>query len=276
MKKRFVLLILAASVLLTTLVGCGKKEETVVSPPKPDPYWLQINRNSGDSTSNNSSSNNSSSISDSPSATPITPAEPESPKVDTAAVQDELNYLSKNRPKLMIDCPTCGGSGRESVPCSACGGSGQTLIPGVTMFAAYAPCSSCRGNGYAVCQQCTLGLVTNPNYESDSEAWTERRHELWSLLGYSEDEIHRMEIEEAQALLGNDSSSGDSYSGGYNDGSTSIQTSPGVCRACYGSGKCHNCGGDGLYQNMFTGEQIACPNCTNGVCWKCDGTGLDS
>lgn len=119
-------------------------------------------------------------------------------------------------------------------------------------------------------------LGTNPNYESDSEAWTERRHELWSLLGYSEDEIHRMEIEEAQALLGNDSSSGDSYSGGYNDGSTSIQTSPGVCRACYGSGKCHNCGGDGLYQNMFTGEQIACPNCTNGVCWKCDGTGLDS
>ena len=31
MKKRFVLLILAASILLTTLVGCGKKEETVAA-----------------------------------------------------------------------------------------------------------------------------------------------------------------------------------------------------------------------------------------------------
>lgn len=199
----------------------------------------------------------------------------ETPKVDTAAIQEELNYLAANRPKMLMDCTFCGGSGRDGAPCSTCGGSGRVLIPGITMFTAFAPCSDCRGGGYAICSHCTFGTMKNPNYDAESTEWTEKRHTLWHQMGYSDEEIRRIEIDEANAILGNDSAGGYSYGGGY-DYSISNDTVPGICRVCYGTGNCHTCGGDRLYRNMFTGEQQECPNCTDGRCWKCGGTGQDT
>ena len=255
--------------LILGLAGCGKKEESAAGSSPPNwSYGTQAN-----SETNGSSSFDAASSGDG--AAFAIPATPETPKVDTTAIWDELNYLAANRPKVLIDCKSCGGSGRTGVPCATCGGSGQIPIPGVTMFAAFTPCSDCRGDGYAICGQCTFGLMNNPDYETESAAWTERRHYLWHQLGYSDEDIRRMEIEEANAILGNTSGSENSYVGGY-DGDITGNTVPGICRVCFGTGDCDTCGGDRLYQNPYTGNQLECPNCTDGRCWKCGGTGQDS
>lgn len=204
------------------------------------------------------------------------PEEIEPSQADIASIQQELNELSANRPKSMISCTYCGGSGRLETPCETCGGSGLIPMREITMFSASVPCSDCRGYGSEICSYCTFGLMTNPEYKAESAAWTERRHELWGMLGYTAEDIHRMEIEEAKAYLGSVSDSGsfDSYESFSDvDSSSSV---PGICLTCYGTGDCPTCNGDRLYLNSFTGNQIVCPNCTDGKCWKCNGSGTSS
>src|SRR5918998_4891026 len=49
---------------------------------------------------------------------------------------------------------------------------------------------------------------------------------------------------------------------------------PDTCLACYHSGFCGRCKGNGRIQLGGTGPSIACPNCGgSGVCPDCDGTG---
>ena len=289
-----VLVLCAAAIFYTNKLGTDSVTQSApassTSSNVDRPNWLQTSNS--ESGSSRDSSKNSSSDTDSPSwlqagdfssdsedeprrsgGGPLSVQPPPSvPKVDAAVIQNELNTLAANRPQVLISCAYCGGTGRVGDACASCGGTGMTSIPGVTMFAAAAPCTACRGNGYAICSQCTLGLIENPNYEADSAAWTQRRHELWGMLGYTEEEIRQLEIEEAQAYLGVSSDSGASYGGSYSELDTG-ERMPGICRICYGTGDCPTCDGDRLYTNVFTGGQIVCPNCTDGLCWKCGGTG---
>src|SRR3712207_4692072 len=49
---------------------------------------------------------------------------------------------------------------------------------------------------------------------------------------------------------------------------------PDTCLACYHSGFCGRCKGNGRIHLGRTGPSIACPNCGgSGVCPECDGTG---
>ena len=45
-----------------------------------------------------------------------------------------------------------------------------------------------------------------------------------------------------------------------------------VCFYCHGTGKCKTCGGDGLYNNPYTGDLMEC-TCNYGLCPTCDGYG---
>lgn len=46
-----------------------------------------------------------------------------------------------------------------------------------------------------------------------------------------------------------------------------------TCPACYGSGNCQNCGGDG--QKGIWGLQSKCPRCKGtGKCTRCKGRGV--
>lgn len=205
------------------------------------------------------------------------PAPAPTSKVDAAAIQEELSFLSINRPAVLIDCPRCLGWGNVQMDCAACGGQGVTAIPGITAFTASVPCSACQGSGLQRCPDCTFGMVMNPDYEVQQATWTAKRHELWGQLGYTAEEIRQMEIAEANAYLegsGSDGSYGDEYDGG----TAEVEAPPGLCRICYGSGDCATCGGDGLYQNPLTGSQLSCPNCqyTQGHCWSCGGSGYTS
>lgn len=69
-----------------------------------------------------------------------------------------------------------------------------------------------------------------------------------------------------------------SYSSGtsssYSSGSASSTSSSGrSCGVCYGSGKCRTCNGNGTYWDSLNGNRKKCPNCSNGLCTSCGGTG---
>lgn len=54
-----------------------------------------------------------------------------------------------------------------------------------------------------------------------------------------------------------------------NTGTSSDKT----CHLCHGTKKCWTCGGNRTYINPLTNKRVACPNCTNGWCSRCNGTG---
>lgn len=45
------------------------------------------------------------------------------------------------------------------------------------------------------------------------------------------------------------------------------------CGVCYGLGKCRTCNGNGTYWDSLNGNRKKCPNCTNGLCTSCGGSG---
>lgn len=45
------------------------------------------------------------------------------------------------------------------------------------------------------------------------------------------------------------------------------------CNSCHGSKKCNTCNGKGWINHTYTNTSGDCPNCTNGVCSRCSGTG---
>ncbi len=57
--------------------------------------------------------------------------------------------------------------------------------------------------------------------------------------------------------------------------STNTNTSSGekTCHICHGTKKCWTCVGNRTYINPLTNKRVACPNCTNGWCSRCNGTG---
>lgn len=259
MKKRIAFLF--AALIALSLAACNSNNETISLSTTPE-VKVSPSRDITDVPAEALAENSPpQTVTDQPSA--------QISEQEKAYILEELDYLAANRPKLLISCTVCGGDGKLDTPCDKCGGSGQTAIPGITMFAAFAPCTGCTGSGYQTCSQCTWGLMSNPNYNLESENWTEQRHALWGQLSYSTEKIKRMEMDEAQAYI-----DARSDVGGNRDTITTV-TVPGICKTCYGSGKCHTCGGDGFYQNPYTGEQQSCPNCRtrNGLCWACGGTG---
>ena len=58
--------------------------------------------------------------------------------------------------------------------------------------------------------------------------------------------------------------------------STNTNTSSGgkTCHICHGTKKCWTCGGNRTYINPLTNKRVVCPNCTNGWCSRCNGTGI--
>lgn len=55
--------------------------------------------------------------------------------------------------------------------------------------------------------------------------------------------------------------------------SSSTRSSSASCPQCHGLGKCWTCNGNRKYINPLTNKYVACPNCTNGLCSSCGGTG---
>lgn len=69
------------------------------------------------------------------------------------------------------------------------------------------------------------------------------------------------------------SSRSSSYDRSSSSGSSSSTSSGKTCHICHGTKKCWTCGGNQTYINPLTNKRVACPNCTNGWCSRCNGTG---
>ena len=70
------------------------------------------------------------------------------------------------------------------------------------------------------------------------------------------------------------SSGSSTYSSGSSTSTSgSSSSSDRSCRVCYGLGKCRTCNGNRQYFDTFTSKYIKCPNCTNGLCTSCGGSG---
>lgn len=167
-------------------------------------------------------------------------------------LEAEMEELMKNKPSMTTRCTYCGGDGKLDILCDSCKGSGYKAIPGITMFTASVPCPDCK-DGYQECTNCFLGLMINPDYESEQKAWTEKRHEIWHQMGYSDAQIKRMEIEEAKIFLDN------------------YEPVPSPCVSCKGSKKCWMCNGSRRFFNGFKYQE--CTKCIDGTCTTCGGTG---
>lgn len=46
-----------------------------------------------------------------------------------------------------------------------------------------------------------------------------------------------------------------------------------TCHGCHGSGKCNTCNGKGWYERLGVSGAMNCPNCSNGRCSICGGSG---
>jgi len=60
---------------------------------------------------------------------------------------------------------------------------------------------------------------------------------------------------------------------GYSKKSTSGTSSGKSCYSCHGIKKCWTCNGERTYRNPLNGQYVKCPNCTDGLCHVCHGTG---
>lgn len=200
-------------------------------------------------------------------------AENTEPPVDKASIQEKLDLLLQNRPTMLTDCTFCDGNGNSSTLCERCGGSGSISPPGVTMFQTFIDCPRCGGDKYEPCGHCTFGRMNDPDFETKIAEWHEKRRALWKKLGYSDEEISSMEMEEAKNTL-EEREEPITITPSISDDSPSISGGEkGICRVCNTTGRCPTCDGNRRYINPFTGEFITCSSCTDGNCWKCGGTG---
>ena len=71
------------------------------------------------------------------------------------------------------------------------------------------------------------------------------------------------------------SGGGASYTSGSSStaASSSSSGSSRSCGVCYGLGKCRTCNGKGSYFDELNGNTKKCPNCTDGRCTSCGGSG---
>lgn len=69
------------------------------------------------------------------------------------------------------------------------------------------------------------------------------------------------------------SSGSSSYSSGSSTTSSGSSSSGRSCSVCYGLGKCRTCNGKGTYFDSLNSKTNKCPNCTNGLCTSCGGSG---
>jgi len=86
----------------------------------------------------------------------------------------------------------------------------------------------------------------------------------------TKEQFMQMKTQAWQATRQATSGVSSSSSGSYTQSSSSSSVS---CPQCHGLGKCWTCNGNRRYLNSLTGKYVACPNCTNGLCRSCGGTG---
>lgn len=130
-----------------------------------------------------------------------------------------------------------------------------------------------------------IGLVCLSEYPTILKEFLSNEKETFSNVNNSQQESHYESIYDApapqtQSWGGNMMPVQDFGGGGIYGGIESssqqhgyvTETYEDYCPVCYGTGKCQNCYGRGIY-NDYTNTTRDCPSCINGNCSNCGGTG---
>lgn len=185
---------------------------------------------------------------------------------------------------------------------ASCGSFGEGFLAGIGNMGGY----SYGGNSYmATANAGNMNYLLDPNYavaqtmaqqqqynqvfnniaqQSINQVLSEEEQEYQTFCkynkkadgtNYTKNEWRALKGEAIRNMNGGNTSVGSSNStiSGSGSSSRTYSTSGKTCHICHGYKKCWTCSGNRTYINPLTNKRVACPNCTNGWCSRCNGTG---
>lgn len=185
---------------------------------------------------------------------------------------------------------------------ASCGSFGEGILAGIGNMGGY----SYGGNSYmATANAGNMNYLLDPNYavaqtmaqqqqynqvfnniaqQSVNQVLSEEEQEYQTFCkynkkadgtNYTKNEWRALKGEAIRNMNGGNISVGSSNSTIRGSGSSNRTTSTSgkICHICHGYKKCRTCSGNCTYINPLTNKRVACPNCTNGWCSRCNGTG---
>lgn len=185
---------------------------------------------------------------------------------------------------------------------ASCGSFGEGFLAGIGNMRSY----SYGGNGYMTSANAgNMNYLLDPNYavaqtmaqqqqynqvfnniaqQSVNQVLSEEEQEYQTFCkynkkadgtNYTKNEWRALKGEAIRNMNGGNTSVGSSNSTISGSGSSirTNSTSDKTCHICHGTKKCWTCSGNRTYINPLTNKRVACPNCTNGWCSRCNGTG---
>lgn len=163
--------------------------------------------------------------------------------------------------KTFSPCPMCHGQ----KTCQGCFGTGGRFMYGV-----YYPCTLCAGTNKCHACKGTGGTYSTAVIQNDG---TLSGHDTRGSR-YTTIDGQVVGIDANGRIITGNESGGNSGSSNNSNGSSGSSDRYGniTCHMCKGSGVCSSCGGDGICDNSYGGTFV-CPNCDNGKCRRCKGTG---
>lgn len=163
--------------------------------------------------------------------------------------------------KTFLPCPMCHGQ----KTCQGCFGTGGRFMYGV-----YYPCTLCAGTNKCHACKGTGGTYSTAVIQNDG---TLSGHDT-NGTRYTTIDGQVVGIDANGRIITGNESGGNSGSSNNSNGSSGSSDRYGniTCHMCKGSGVCSSCGGDGICDNSYGGTFV-CPNCDNGKCRRCKGTG---
>lgn len=185
---------------------------------------------------------------------------------------------------------------------ASCGSFGEGFLAGIGNMGGY----SYGGNSYmATANAGNMNYLLDPNYavaqtmaqqqqynqvfnniaqQSINQVLSEEEQEYQNFCkynkkadgtNYTKNEWRALKGEAIRNMNGGNTSVGSSNStiSGSGSSSRTNSTSGKTCHICNGYKKCWTCSGNRTFINPLTNKRVACPNCTNGWCSRCNGTG---
>lgn len=185
---------------------------------------------------------------------------------------------------------------------ASCGSFGEGFLAGIGNMGSY----SYGGNSYMTSANAgNMNYLLDPNYavaqtmaqqqqynqvfnniaqQSVNQVLSEEEQEYQTFCkynkkadgtNYTKNEWRALKGKAIRNMNGGNTSVGSSNSTISGSGSSirTNSTSDKTCHICHGTKKCWTCSGNRTYINPLTNKRVACPNCTNGWCSRCNGTG---
>lgn len=185
---------------------------------------------------------------------------------------------------------------------ASCGSFGEGFLAGIGNMGGY----SYGGNSYmATANAGNMNYLLDPNYavaqtmaqqqqynqvfnniaqQSINQVLSEEEQEYQNFCkynkkadgtNYTKNEWRALKGEAIRNMNGGNTSVGSPNStiSGSGSSSRTNSTSGKTCHICHGYKKCWTCSGNRTFINPLTNKRVACPNCTNGWCSRCNGTG---